>query len=244
MAYPHLPEVDLHTHTLASGHAFSTISEIAVAAADKGLRGVGMTDHGPALPGGPHSYHFHALRFVPPYLLGVRILRGIEANIIGPGELDLPEHSLNRLDLVMAGFHEDCGFRGHDPAENTEALLHLMAKHRVHVLTHLGNPVFPIDALAVIRRAAELGVAIEINNASFSISRKGSADNCRQIARLCAQLGTPVAINSDAHIAETVGVVEQALQAAEESGIRWEQIVNRTLESTLVFLNLELASPA
>src|SRR5665647_2129 len=151
MTYPHLHEVDLHTHTIASGHAFSTISEIASVAAAKGLRGIGTTDHGPALPGGPHAYHFHALRFIPPTLRGVRILRGIKANIIGPGELDLPEHSLKRLDLVMAGFHEDCGFRGRDLAENTEALLHLMERQRVHVLTHLGNPVFPIDAAVVAR---------------------------------------------------------------------------------------------
>src|SRR5690606_35932176 len=101
---------------------------------------------------------------------------------------------------------------------------------------------FPIDALAVARRAAELGVAIELNNASFSISRKGRAENCRQMARLCAQLGTPVAINSDAHIAETVGFIEHALQAAEESGVRWEQIINRTLETTLVFLDLDSGS--
>lgn len=239
MAYPHLPEVDLHTHTIASGHAFSTISEIAIAAAAKGLRGVGTTDHGPALPGGPHPYHFHALRFIPPYLHGVRILRGIEANIIGPGELDLPEHSLKRLELVMAGFHEDCGFRGHDLVENTDALLNLMEKHRVHVLTHLGNPVFPIDAVVVTRRAAELGVAIEINNASFSISRKGSADNCRTMARHCARFGTPVAVNSDAHIADTVGFVDHALLAAEECGVLWEQIINRTLVSTLNFLGLD-----
>jgi putative hydrolase len=197
-----------------------------------------MTDHGPALPGGPHPYHFHALRFVPPTLQGVRILRGIEANIIGPGELDLAVHSLDRLDLVMAGFHEDCGFRGRDLAENTAALIHLMERQRIHVLTHLGNPIFPIDAAIVVKRAAELGVAIEINNASFSISRKGSAENCRLMARLCAQFGTLVAISSDAHIAETVGVMEQALQAARESGIRWEQIVNRTLERTLAFLDL------
>lgn len=244
MSYPHPPEVDLHTHTIASGHAFSTINEIAAAASARGLRGVGMTDHGPALPGGPHPYHFHALRFVPPWLHGVRILRGIEANIIGPGELDLPEHSLQRLDLVMAGFHEDCGFRGHDSAEHTDALIQLMEKHRVHVLTHLGNPVFPIDGEAVARKAAQLGVAIEINNASFSISRKGSAENCRAMARLCARFGTPVAINSDAHIAQTVGVCAEALAAAQTAGVRWEQIVNRTLESTLAFLRLEASEPA
>ena len=90
MTCPATPEADLHVHTVASGHAYSTIGEIAVEAGRKGLRLVGMTDHGPALPGGPHPYHFAALRFVPETLHGVRILRGVEANILGPGQLDLP----------------------------------------------------------------------------------------------------------------------------------------------------------
>ena len=105
MAYPHLPEVDLHTHTIASGHAFSTISEIASAAAAKGLRGIGTTDHGPALPGGPHPYHFHALRFIPPYLRGVRILRGIEANIGIDGALDLTSEEASAFEVVLAAPH-------------------------------------------------------------------------------------------------------------------------------------------
>ena len=46
------PEADLHTHTIASGHAYSTINEIAAEAARRQLRLIGMTDHGPALPGG------------------------------------------------------------------------------------------------------------------------------------------------------------------------------------------------
>src|SRR5512146_3220126 len=51
---------DMHTHTIASGHAYSTVNELAHAAAAKGLAAMAITDHGPALPGGPHLYHFGA----------------------------------------------------------------------------------------------------------------------------------------------------------------------------------------
>lgn len=232
------PEADLHVHTLASGHAYSTLDEIAREAAGKGLRLVGMTDHGPALPGGPHPYHFAALRFVPESLHGVRILRGVEANILEGGRLDLADEILGSLDLVMAGFHEECGFDGRGAAANTRALLAVLEQSRVKVIAHPGNPVFPLDYEAVARKAAETGTALEINNSSFSLSRKGSEGNCMAIARLCARFGTPVTLGSDAHIAQGVGEFAVALNAVRQAGIVWEQVVNRTLESTIAFLGL------
>lgn len=239
MIYPGLPETDLHVHTVASGHAYSTIGEIAAEAASRGLKGVGMTDHGPALPGGPHPYHFAALRFVPRYLGGVRVFRGIEANIVGEGTIDLDESLLERLDLVMAGFHEGCGFGGLDCEANTRAVLALMENPRVKIIVHPGNPNFPLDYEAVARRGAETGTALEINNASFSVSRKGSFENCRQVVRLCARFGTPVSVASDAHIAQGVGEFGDALQELAAAGVKWEQVVNRTLAAALEFLGLE-----
>lgn len=232
-------EVDLHVHTIASGHAFSTVDEIAREASARGLRMVGLTDHGPALPGGPHIYHFMALRFVPPTLYGVRLLRGVEANIIGPGAIDLPDRLAGKLDLVLAGFHEGCGFDERGEQANTEALLQAMANPQVKVISHPGNPQFPIDYPAVVQAAAETGTALEINNSSFSISRKGSAPNCHEIIRLCGRYGTPVAVGSDAHIAQGVGEFDNALRALADAGIEPAQIINRTLESTLTFLGLE-----
>ncbi|MGI6120647.1 MAG: PHP domain-containing protein, partial [Desulfosporosinus sp.] len=82
-------KVDLHTHTVASGHAYSTISENAQAALRKGIKLLGMTDHGPSMPGTPHLYHFGNLSILPEELYGVRILPGVEANITNhEGELD------------------------------------------------------------------------------------------------------------------------------------------------------------
>ena len=46
--------IDTHTHTVASGHAYSTLIENAKAASAKGLKALAVTDHGVAMPGGPH----------------------------------------------------------------------------------------------------------------------------------------------------------------------------------------------
>jgi putative hydrolase len=239
MPYSAHPEVDLHVHTVASGHAFSTIEEIAREASRKGLQGIGMTDHGPALPGGPHLFHFAALRFIPETLHGVRILAGVEANIVGEGRLDLPDGLLNRLDLVLAGFHEECGFDNRGEKANTRAVLALMERPEVNIIAHPGNPRYPLDYEAAARKGAETGTALEINNASLTISRKGSTGNCFEIARLCARFGTPVSLGSDAHIAQGVGEFTEALQVISSVGVRWEQVVNRTLASALAFLNLD-----
>lgn len=239
MTYPSRPEADLHVHTVASGHAYSTIGEIALEAKARGLKMVGMTDHGPGLPGGPHPYHFMALRFVPEVLHGVRVLRGIEANVMADGQIDLEDALLAKLDLVMVGFHEECGFDERGAEANTAAVLALMEDPRIHVLTHPGNPNFPLDYEAVARAGAATGTALEINNSSFTVSRKGSDANCRELARHCARFGTPVCVGSDAHIAQGVGEFEAALEVMAECGIAWEQVINRTAAATLDFLKLE-----
>lgn len=232
-------EVDLHVHSVASGHAYSTINEIAQEAARRGLHGVAMTDHGPGLPGGPHPYHFMALRFIPKYLHGVRIFTGVEANIMAAGQLDLSDEELAKLDVVMVGFHEECGFDGRGAEENTRALLRLMDNPLVRVISHPGNPNFPLDYDTVVRHAAVTATALEINNSSFTISRRGSVPNCLEIARLCARYQVPVCIGSDAHIAQGVGEFDDGLQALQQAGVALTQVVNRTLETTLEFFGLE-----
>lgn len=231
--------VDLHVHSLASGHAYSTISEIAAEAAIRGLQGVAMTDHGPAMPAAPHPYHFECLYMIPDYLSGVRIFKGAETNIIGPGRVDLENRLLDKLDLVLAGFHRDCGYGPGDRQTNTRTVLELMENSRVHIICHPGNPEFPLEYEAVARQAAATGTALELNNSSFVTSRAGSADNCRHIARLCARFGSPVSVGSDSHFAQSVGGFGHALQVLEEAGVAPDQIINRSLESTLAFLGLE-----
>lgn len=231
-------EVDLHVHSLASGHAYSTINEIAAEAARRGLRGVAMTDHGPAMPAAPHPYHFECLYMIPDHLCGVRIFKGAETNIIGPGQVDLEDRLLGKMDLVLAGFHRHCGYGPSELQANTRAVLELMENPRIHIICHPGNPEYPLDYEAVARQAAATGTALELNNSSFVTSRLGSADNCRLIAKLCARFHSPVSLGSDAHIAQSVASFGHALEALNAAGIAPEQIINRTLETTLDFLGM------
>jgi len=230
---------DLHTHTLASGHAYSTINELALAASQIGLQALAVTDHGPALPGGPHRYHFCAMRFIPRMIAGVRIFRGVEANILdAKGTLDLDQPVLEELDFVMAGLHENCGFCGSDIDRNTQALLAAMDNPRVKCISHPGNPLFASHYREIVQGALATGTALEINNSSLSLSRKGSNGNCARIAALCAELGAPVMIGSDAHISQGVGVFDDALKLVAEAGIKEGQVMNASLERLLGFLGI------
>ena len=80
---------DLHTHTVASGHAFSTLKENIEEAAAKGLKAMGTSDHYSAMPGSAQPIYFTNFKAIKEKILGVRIFTGMEANIIDlEGKLD------------------------------------------------------------------------------------------------------------------------------------------------------------
>ncbi|MGI6575944.1 MAG: phosphatase [bacterium] len=227
-------EADLHVHTIASGHAYSTLTEVAREATKKGLKLIAVTEHGPSMPGAPQPLYFGNMWVVPRQVEGVCILRGIEANILPGGELDLPERYLARLDLVLAGFHRECISSG-SVAENTQVMIKAMENPYVDMVSHPGNPAFQVDPEMIVRAAKEHGVIIEINNNSFQV-RKGSIDNCRAIAKWAARLGVKVAVNSDSHFATHVGEVADALALIKEAGVPQELILNAEADRVKKFL--------
>jgi putative hydrolase len=140
---------------------------------------------------------------------------------------------------VMAGLHEGCGFDGEGSATYSEALINAMNNPLVKAISHPGNPIFPIDQEAIVAAAHLTGTALEMNNTSFSISRKGSRQNCEELARLIARHGALVIIGSDAHIAQMVGVFDDAVETVTAAGIPAIRVVNSSLEGLLQFLGLE-----
>ncbi len=227
---------DLHIHSVASGHSYSTITEIAQSAKNKGLELIAITDHGPAMPGGPHPYHFGNMRVLPENIAGVRVLKGVEANIINEsGELDLAQVYLRKLDVVLAGFHSDC-FPQADERVYTNAVLNAIHNPLVDIIVHPGNPQFPLDYDKVILEAAQQGVALEINNSSLCGSRLGSIPNCNHIAELIAKSGGPVFVGSDAHWCDDVGRFDHALELISRYGIKEERVVNTSLAKIMEYL--------
>lgn len=228
--------LDTHTHTVASLHAYSTITENAQEAARKNLKLICMTDHGPLLPGGPHEYFFANMRVLPKEIHGVRIIKGIEANIKNfDGDLDLPEYLENRMEIVLAGLHEGVLKPG-TKKENTKAVVNAMKKEFVDILVHPGNPAYELDYDDVLKAAKDTNTFIEINNSSFIGSRKGSADNCRMIAEKCRDYKLPISLGSDAHYSTYVGEFSVATKLLQEIQFPEELILNTSVDKLLNYL--------
>ena len=98
---------DMHTHSIASGHGTEcTITNMARAAAEKGLRLLGITDHGPGTLAAGTSSYFRSLTYSPKKHFGVDLLYGIELNILDrKGTVDLDQELLCKLDYAIASMH-------------------------------------------------------------------------------------------------------------------------------------------
>lgn len=230
---------DLHVHTIASGHAYSTFGEVVKAASKKGLEMIALTDHGPSLAGGAHPYHFWNLRVLPRKIDQVIVLRGVEANITNlQGELDVEADVLEGLDLVMAGLHPYLGYDGREEKQYTNALLGAMENPFVDIIVHPGNPNFPVDIDAVVQRAKETGKLLEINNSSFLswTSRSGAYELDLAFARKAFRAGLTITVNSDAHLAQSVGDFARAVELAEEAGFSEERVLNSSVDKVIDFL--------
>lgn len=221
--------VDAHTHTIASGHAYSTIEEMAKEAANKGIEMFAVTDHAPAMEGAPPTYYFSNLREIPDEICGVKVIKGVEANIIDySGKLDLPERILKRLDFVIASLHDVCI----EPAtveQHTNALIRVLENPYVDVVAHPGNPLFPVDIEKVVRAAAENNKLIEINNNSFYV-RKGSEKNCEEFVRTCCKIGVRMVCSSDAHISYGIGKFDKVLELFDKVDVPEDLVLNTTVE--------------
>lgn len=237
-------QVDTHTHTYASGHAYSTISENAFSASQLGLPMFCTTDHASSMPGAPHYWFFSNQRVLPRFLHGVAIIRGCEVNICNlEGDIDIPLSVDQNLDWVIASFHEPV-FPPQNKEVHTQALLNIIKSGRVDALGHLGNPNFDFDFEEVIQCAVDNNVAIEINNTSLKGgSRIGSIDRCYDIAKVAKELGAYITTGSDAHFCADIGKFEKVELLIDAVGFPVEKMITHTPKQFLSFLALRGRTP-
>ncbi|MCL2286680.1 MAG: phosphatase [Firmicutes bacterium] len=224
--------LDIHCHTISSGHAYSTITENAAHAASVGLTHIGIADHGPDMPGGAHRYHFFNLSALPDVIHGVRILKGMEANILNSnGDVDFPSRYLAMMDFVIASMHREVVIPA-DRKSNTAALVNAMENPNIHVLGHPTNVVYDIDIEAVVKAAAKTRTIIEINNHSLipGSFRFNGKEPFTEMLALCKEYGVQILASSDAHYHTSVGDFSRARPLIEEAGIPEELIINTSVE--------------
>lgn len=220
--------IDLHCHTIASGHAYSTLKENIDEAKLKGLKYVGVSDHAPNMPGSTHPFYFGNLGVIKEEINGVKVLKGIEANIMDfDGNIDIPSDVVGKLDYVIASFHPPCINPG-NIHENTKAILNVMENKDVKIIGHLDDSRYPVDYEKVVIKAKETNTLLEINNSSLRTNsfRVGAIENAKVLLNLCKKHDVKVVLGSDAHIYYQVGNFENCTKILEEVNFPGNLVVN------------------
>ena len=230
--------MDLHTHTIVSGHAYNTLYEMVRSAAEKGLSLLGSTDHAPKMPGTCRENYFLNFKVIPRTIYGVRLLMGSELNILDrTGKVDLRKGILEKLDYAIASLHEPCFISG-SVSENTSACLGAIENPLIHIIGHPDNGRFPIDYDTLAAAAAENRTLLEVNSSSLRPlgGRMGSRENIPVMLECCKRYGTHVIVDSDAHVEADVGNHRLAWELIEEAGFPEELIVNSSLDRLLPYI--------
>lgn len=228
---------DLHTHSILSGHAFGTVRELAVEAAERGLQILGVTEHGPGIPGTCDVIYFRNFVDAPRKLYGVEMLYGSETNVLNTGTVDLDQRHLSMLDYAIAGIHglcyEDAGI-----VKNTDNVISCMKDPKVKLISHPDADTFPLDYKALVEGAKAYGTALELNNSSLRKPRlrPGCVGNYEKMLPLCMEYGVPIIVNTDAHDPSQVGDFTLAVALMERIGMEESLILNNDAQKLKQFL--------
>ncbi len=233
-------KLDVHCHTISSGHAYSTVTECAKGAEENGLDLIAITDHAPKMPGSCSYLHFLNLNVIPDKLFGVEILKGAELNILDKfGKVDLPEKLLQKLDVVIASLHIPC-IKPMSYDDNTAAMINAMKNPCVNILGHPGDPRYPFDIKKVVLAAKETNTAIELNNTSLSPNngRYDGPDTMLEILRECKKQQVNIIFGSDAHFYTNVGNFSDVEKLTDEIDFPQELILNTDVDKFKKFIGI------
>lgn len=231
--------LDTHTHTVASGHAYSTIQEMVHAAKHKGLKLLGISEHAPAMPGTCKEIYFSNLKIFPEEIDGIEVLFGVELNILDyQGKVDISRETLKSLSYGIASLHTPCITPG-SCQENTQAYLKVMENPYIQIIGHPDDGRYPIDYKEVVKGAKETNTLLEVNNTSLSPNsfRANAKEKYLEMLALCASENVPIIVNSDAHVAFDVGNFGYAEALLHEVNFPEELIVNTSIEKFKMLMN-------
>ena len=219
---------DTHTHTIVSGHAYSTFNENVKSASEAGIKLLAVTDHTSAMPGAAHDFYFMNLGILPKNINGVEILTGAEVNIMDyDGNVDASEKLMEAVDLVVASLHPPCiNFANKDIITNT--ILKVMDNRLIQIIGHPGDGRYPLDYEKVVKKAKETGTLLEVNNSSLKARsfRPNMRENLKVMLKWCVKYDNPIVVATDAHYCAEVGQFDEAIEFLEENNFPERLIVN------------------
>ncbi len=232
--------IDLHSHTVACNHAYSTLHENVVAAYEKGLQCFGYSEHGPGDPNGADPKFFTNFKVLPRTYKDMQLLFGCEANIVDEnGGLDMDNKLLATMDYVIASMHmlsaPKCDKEGY-----TKTVIAAMQNPYVNIIGHPDDSRMPLDYEQIVKAAKEYNVLLEVNNSSLHPKsfREGTRGNMFTYLELCKQYEVSIIMGSDSHYCTQVGDFTYALEVLDAVNFPKELIVNDDIEKLRRFINI------
>lgn len=228
-------KTDLHTHSIASGHALNTVYEMVREAKEKGMGLIGIVEHGPSMEGAPHKGYFWVSDQLDE-LYGVRVLLGIEANILNErGEIDLNGGLLAKQRVVISGLHSRTPYQTNNLESNTQALVSVMQNPLVKIISHPYRTDFPVDVDKVFQEAYKTQTLLEINNQVFAqqSSQEGFLETYKRLIDLSKRYGHPLIAGSDAHVAKKIGEDSSIVAAYGQIGLTPSMLLNNQPEELI-----------
>ncbi len=229
---------DLHTHTIASGHAYGTIREMMAAAKEKNLELLGISEHAPGIPGTTDPFYYENLKVIPREIYGVQLLHGCELNVMNDLSPSLPERLMQKLDYAIIGIHGVC-YTDAGKEKNTDNLIHYMKQEKVHFVSHPDDDHTPLNYERLVIAAKENEIALEVNNSSLvkKESRLNCYENYRTMLELCMKYQVPIIVSSDAHDPSWVAEHTLALQMLEDYGFDENLVLNTSVDKIKKFIH-------
>lgn len=226
----------LHCHSNYSDGT-STVAEWAEAGAAAGYEYLGLTDHSEAALEsgglrGPDIARQHAeIDAVNRARRGIRVLKGVEADILEDGRVDYTDQERASFDFVIASIHTRFG---QDERTMTDRVLRALDDPTVTILGHptgrllLTRDPYPLDLDRVFTAAAERGVAIEIN------ADPQRLDLDWRFVRRAAEAGVTISIGADAHSVHQMSHADVGVALARKGWLTAGQVLNaRSLDGFL-----------
>lgn len=223
-------KLDVHTHTIVSGHAFCTLNEMIEEAQKHSLTLFGVSEHGPSIPGTCDPLYFRNLHVVPRQYGDMRLLLGAELNIVDyEGNIDINDpFILSCMDHVIAGLHSLCYTDG-NRQQNTSALLGAIENPNVHIISHpCDGTASTFDIEAVVLAAKRTGTLLELNSSSLNPARHKTLAYSLfiEMLKLCKRHDVPIIVGSDAHHTSSICNYSYVLPLLEETCFPDELIIN------------------
>ena len=232
-------DIDLHIHSINSGHAYGTFYDIVAEAKKKNMKMIAITDHGPKMAGTISYIHFY-MGHRKPEIEGLKVLWGCEANVLDKdGNIDLDEKALSKLDLVILGFHKHCGYEDLGIEGNTKAINKALDNPKIKILAHPTNHQFECDFEAVANHAIDNDVLLELNLAYLKIKGEVCFDKFKKMVEIVKSRNKKLIISSDAHFIHEIGDDSILAEYKDKLGLTDDIIINNYPDELMEFLVLK-----